>query len=224
MENVIIPEVTVFNILESCFDVVRLDYHQHVDERNTLLYSFFGSLPKFRGKLDWFTQAKDLFLRDEKHPRKIETEMFFNSERVRVPTVHITLPSERAAEDGIGFDQGYQPPVYDELNFTYKHTVTRMFEAQYQLLITSDNTLEVQMIYALLRNMLMSIFEHVELEGLRNPKLGGMDLQIDSTLVPEHVYTRALTISTSYEITVPVALAQKIAFGFQVTSVPKNKI
>lgn len=198
-----IPEILLFNIIQSCFDAIKDDWNRHLDEKDTLLYAYFGNLPVHGKKWNWFEQAKDLFLREEDHPRKIEVEMFFNSERARAPTVHLTLPSEQSSGDGIGVDIGYQEDRWDDSNLTYQQTSTRMFESQYHILISSDNTLEVQLIYNFLRGMIISIFTQVELAGLRNPKLSGQDLRLESHLVPEHIFVRGLGIRTEYEVSVP---------------------
>jgi hypothetical protein len=144
-------------------------------------------------------------------------EMFFNSERARLPTVHLTLPSEQSSADGIGTDAGYMSEVFDDTDNTFQRTLTRMFESQYQILITSDNTLEVQLIYNFLRAMIIGIFDQIELAGLRNPKLSGQDLRLESHLVPEHIFVRGLGIHTQYEISVPQFFSResicKIALG-----------
>ena len=208
--GILIPEITLYNLLEGTFEAIRVDFDKHIDEKDTLLYAYFGGLPVYKNKYDWFVQAKDLFLREEDHPRKIETAMFFDSERARMPTVHITLPGEQSSSDGIGVDAGYQPAVIDDKDLTFQHTHTRGFEAQYQILITSDNTLEVQLLYNFIRGMLISIFDKVDLAGLMNPKLSGQDLRLDSEIVPEHVFVRGLGIHTQYEITVPEYFDQKM--------------
>lgn len=200
---ILIPEIVLYNLLEAIFEAIRVDFHNHTDERDTLLYSYFGDIKAHKNKYKWFDQAKDLFLREEDHPRKIEVEMFFNSERARIPTVHITLPGEQATGDGIGVDEGYQEAEFYDKDLTFRHVRTRMFDAQYQILITSDNTLEVQMLYNFVRGMLISIFDKVELAGLRNPKLSGQDLRLDSSLIPEHIFVRALGIHCQYEVDVP---------------------
>ena len=209
--GVLIPEMVLFGLIERSLEAVRVDFHQHPNEKNTLLYAYFGELPIVKGKWDWFQQAKDLFLREEDHPRRIGTELFFNSERVSMPTVHITLPSEMGGNgDGLGIDEGYAENIFNPQDDTIRVQYTRMFETQYQLLITSDNTLEVQLLYTLLRGMFIGLFAQFEFAGLRNPKLSGQDLRLDSSIVPEHIYTRALGIRAQYEVSVPNFFDQEV--------------
>tara|TARA_R100000734_G_C3298523_1_gene89445 strand:- start:74 stop:757 length:684 start_codon:yes stop_codon:yes gene_type:complete len=201
--SVYVPEIEIFKVVSGIFEAVKKDFEQNVNEENTILYQYFGELPVFEGKFNWWENAKDLFLRDFQHPRRIETEMYFNSERAKMPTVHITLPQETAGPDGLGVDTGYQPEIYNETTLQYSFTNTRMFDTQYHAIITSDNTLEVQLIYHLLRGMLITLLKEIDLSGMRNPKLSGQDLQINTELVPEHIFMRGIGINFQYEVTVP---------------------
>ena len=198
-----IPEIKIYEIVAGCFQAVKEDFHQQTNEKDTILWQYFGDLPVFEGKFDWWNNAKDLFLREYDHPRRIETEMYFNGERAKMPTVHITLPQESSQGNGIGVDTGYQPEVWNDATLEYNFTNTRMFDTQYHAIITSDNTLEVQLIYHFLRAMLITLFKEVDLSGIRNPKLSGQDLQINTELVPEHIFMRGLGINFQYEVTVP---------------------
>ena len=210
---VYVPEIEIFKVIHGIFEAVRGDYHAHSNEKETILYKYFGDLPVFEGKFNWWENAKDLFLREYDHPRKIETEMYFNSERMGVPTVHVTLPQETANFDGIGVDTGYQEEVWNDTSLEYQFTNTRMFDTQYHAIITSDNTLEVQLIYHLLRGMLISIMKEIDMMGMRNPKLSGQDLQINTELVPESIFMRGIGINFQYEVTVPQLTDHKLITG-----------
>lgn len=208
-----IPEIKIFQVISGCFDAVKADFHAHSNEKDTILYQYFGELPVFEGKFNWWENAKDLFLREYDHPRRIETEMYFNGERAKMPTVHITLPQETAGPDGIGVDTGYQPEIWDDSSLEYAYTNTRMFDTQYHAIITSDNTLEVQLIYHLVRGMLITLLKDIDLSGMRNPKLSGQDLQINTDLVPEHIFMRGIGINFQYEVTVPQLKDHKLITG-----------
>ena len=209
--SILIPEQALHRLIEACLVAVKVDYDENTaNEQNSMLYKFFGGIPQVKNKFDWFVQAKDLFLRGDRHPRAIDVNMFFNSKRASIPTIHITLPSEMSKDNGLGVDAGYQDPLYSDDDTSYQEVHTRMFDAQYQILITSDNTLEVQLIYNFMRAMFISTLDKIDLAGLRNPTLSGQDLRIDSTLIPENIFVRGLGINVNYEIDVPEFVGKQV--------------
>lgn len=198
---ILIPEVKILEIFETVLKAVEVDFHQEVDESNTLLYKIFGT--NQINKFNFYEQAKDIFLRQNDHPRKIGVRMMFDSSRAHLPTVHITMPSETPSADGIGVDEGYQDDIVDFNRLELYRTYTRAFDSTYNCIITSDNATEVLCIYHLVKSMLISIFDTIEFSGIRNIKLSGQDLQINSDLVPTNLFVRGVGINCMYEQTVP---------------------
>lgn len=212
--QIIIPEIKILEIIETSLKVIETNYNETLDKEKTLLYRIFGL--NQTGKYNFYEQAKDIFLRDNNHPRKIETRMMFDAQRANLPTIHISMPSESNGEDGIGVDEGYQESIVDNENKTITKTYTRVFDAQYNAIITSDNSLEVLCIYHLLKSTLIGIFDNIEFQGIRNPKLSGQDLQINSDIVPPHIFTRGIGIHCFYEQTVPSLQKEDFIKGFKV--------
>lgn len=213
----LIPEVKINEVLRTILKVVEVDYRDHLDEKHSILYKIFGDSRV--EKFGFFDQAKEIFLRDNSHPRKIETRMLFDAARAGLPTVHTTMPMESPGGDGIGVDQGYNADDLDEKNKEVTPVYNRAFETRYHLMITSDNSLEVILMYHLLKNMLISVFNHMEFNGIRNMKISGMDLQINSDMVPPNVFVRGIELSFFYETQVPAfqreALIKKIEYNWQ---------
>jgi len=167
---IIIPEIKIAELIETCLKVIEVDFESHLVENDSLLYKIFGSENQ-RGKYNFYIQAKEIFLRKNNNPRKIEVRMLFDAQRATLPTIHITMPQESNGADGIGADEGYQENIVNTDKKTFTKTYTRMFDVQYNCIITSDNTYEVLCIYHLLKSLMISIFDHIELSGIRNPKL-----------------------------------------------------
>lgn len=198
---ILIPEVKILEIIDIAIKTVEIDYYSTIDTKSTLLYKIFGG--NKIGKFDFFEQAKDIFLRSVDHPRKIATRMLFDTSRAGLPTIHVTMPAENASSDGIGIDEGYVDSELDTVHKKVITTYTRGFDTTYNCIITSDNATEVLCIYHLLKSMLISIFDTIEFSGIRNVKLSGQDLQINSELVPINLYSRGIGISCLYEQSVP---------------------
>jgi hypothetical protein len=115
-----------------------------------------------------------------------------------------------ASADGIGIDEGYEDNLVDSIQGQLRPQFTRMFETQYQLIITSDNTLEVQLMYTVLRGMIIGLLAQFEFAGLRNMKLSGQDLRLDSSIVPQNLFTRSLGLRFQYEVVAPSFYDQQI--------------
>lgn len=216
---ILIPEIKVNEILRTILKIVQIDFQESLDEKESILYKIFGDnrIEKFT----FFDQAKDIFLRDNSHPRKIETRLLFDAQRASLPTIHTTMPSESPGPDGIGVDEGYEKQIVNNKTKYVQKTYTRSFETKYHLMITSDNSLEVILIYHFLKNMLISVFDHIEFSGIRNLKISGMDLQINSDMVPTHIFVRGVEISFFYESDSPnfqkEFLLEKFKLNYQFT-------
>jgi len=197
--NLLIPELILYNTIDNVLNLIRDDFQNKSNEKDTILYKIFNGTRE--GVFDFYKQSKVIFLQKNDSPRKLEVCMFFNSERAAVPTIHINLPQESSGEDGIGIDEGFASPHYSfEGNTKYTPTYTRRFDSMYHAIVTSDNTMEVILIYHFLRYIMISIFDHISLSGLENPKLSGQDLNIYSEIIPENVFIRGLGISFSYDV------------------------
>lgn len=212
---IFIPEIELHNTLKAILTLIREDYENRSNKEHTLLYKILGSNRLQRYNL--YEQGKKVFLAKEDDPRFLDVQMFFNMKRASIPTIHITLPSEQAGQDGLGIDEGYADPAYDEIPSLGDPDVlqtspnyTRRFDTTYNIIITSDNTNEVILIYHLLRAILIPVFDHLNQVGIENCKIGGRDIQAYPSLVPDSIFMRGLSLSFSYQITSPGIFKQDI--------------
>jgi len=206
---VLMPEIILKKLIDGILIYIKQDYNKYTDKSKSILYNYFNG--QVYGKFDYYQQAVDLFInRGVEHQRKLETRIFFDSDRAGIPTIHITLPNENPAKDGLGMGEGYADPVI--IDGKQHEQYTRTFDTMFHVVITSDNTFEVLLIYHLLRGMLVSVFDSLELSGFMNVMIGGQDVQINSELVPKGIFFRSVTVKFEYEITVPsIISAQQIA-------------
>lgn len=200
MEKLItIPELTLLSTIKTALAYVRMDYANNIaDETKSLLYRLLHDQEVERYKL--YEQAKAIFVAEEDDPRLLDVNLFFNANRNGVPTIHITLPSESTVNNTLGIGEGYRDPIFDEIAGTYKEVYNRRFRASYNLVITSDNTNEVILIYNTLKSILISLFNHMNLSGLEKIELGGRDIQINSTLVPLNIFMRSISVDFEYNV------------------------
>jgi hypothetical protein len=218
---VLMPEIVIYNTLKSIFKIVKDDFNSASSESETILHNFFG-IDENNNKLSWetfdyFEQAKELFIQ-----RDIEVNLGYNMENSGLGCVHILLPEETGRDFGIGADENYQPNVVTPISpgvDNYTPQYNKMFDASYNLMITSENTLEVLLIYNFIKASFIALHYHLELSGLRLPKFAGRDVQIQSDLVPSHVFHRSFNLSFFYEVYVPDFFSKRIIREFAVTGI-----
>ena len=120
----------------------------------------------------------------------------------KVPSVYIALANEQNGQNGLGLDEGFQQDIENE-DGTFSPIFTRRKNTSYNVMITSDNSNEVVMIYHFLYALLTSLTPHMNMRGLENISIGGQDLQLRGDLIPKHFFMRALAINLQYETSVP---------------------
>ena len=220
-EGIVMPELILYRIVKSIFSLVKTDFTER-GEMDSMLFHYFGK-DSFEGEeMEWetfnyFEQSKELFLRKE-----IQVNLGYNLSVSEIPNIHIMLPSESGKPLGIGADENYVG-YNDGFENQPVAVFSEMFSATYNLIITSPNSLEVILIYNLLRAAMISTNYHLELAGLRLPRISGQDIQMQSDLTPTHIFHRGLGISFDYEIIVPDVLRKRIVKGMEITGIKKAK-
>ena len=196
-----IPELVLLTTFKSVLTYVKVDYENNIlDPTKSLLYRVLNDQVLQRYNL--FEQAKTVFLTLQDNPRLIDINLFFNAARAHIPTLHITLPSETSVNNTLGIGEGFRDAIYDDNSdgTVYKEVYNRRFKAQYNLVITSDNTNEIVLIYHFMRSVIISLFNHLNLSGLEKIELGGRDIQLNPSLVPTNIFIRAISLDFEYDV------------------------
>lgn len=200
-EAIIIPEAIIYKTLKTIFNLVKDDFDQNTLE-DTMLYSLFGvdsngDRIKFES-FDYLNQAIETFVK--KSP---QVNLGYNLEVASMGCIHILLPAENGSALGLGADENYQPYDSNEDATSFREVFTQKYDSTYNLLISSENSFEVILIYNLLKSSLLALNYHLELSGLRLPKISGQDVNLDSSKVPTHIFHRSVLLNFSYELNVP---------------------
>lgn len=207
MESIIMPEVIIYNALESIISCVRKDLSENKKDSDTMLYKLLGEnidgKPMQMNRWNFFKQAKTIF----KDEQNLSVNFGYNFEVAKIISLHIILPSEEAAESPLGQDEGYDDEYEDEKITRF---FTQNFRSNYQIMITSNNSSEVLTVYHTLKSMLLMIFPHLELMGLRLNKISGNDVLFRDEMMPNGIFHKVLNLSFNYELKVPQNLANEI--------------
>lgn len=202
----LIPEVILYNTVKAFQDIVASDYKAASDKTQTILNDLFAldsnaNVLKIEN-FNYLEQAIALFTRTEESPRQFQVNIGYNLNRAMLPTVHIMLPQESPGKyDAIGWDEGDTSTVYHpEANPQYELiTRARTYHATFDLMITSDNSSEVLLIYYFIRAMLLYTVNTFELMGMHNYATTGQDIQLDPAYAPPNIFHRTIRIDFDYQ-------------------------
>lgn len=208
------PEVIIYNALESIIKYVRTDLSTSEKDEDTMLYRLLGEnidgKPMKMNRWNFFNQAKKIF----NDKQNLSVNFGYNFEVAKIIALHIILPSEEAAESAIGQDEGYGDTWTDDERF--QQFFTQNFRSNYQIMITSNNSSEVLTVYHILKSMLLMIFPHLEIMGLRLNKLSGSDVMFKDEMMPNGIFHKVINLSFNYELKVPQMLTREIIKGIVV--------
>ena len=212
MNGILLPELVIYKTLVAIIKLLRNDLETNVNEKNTILYRIFG-LDEQGEDLqiniyNYFKQAKKII----ETKQNLSVNFGYNQEVANMISLHIILPSE-TGKIGIGADEGYIHDMESD-DTLHRGYFTQVYETTYQIMITSNNSAEVNIVYNILKSMLLMLNEHLELMGLRLPSLSGNDIVIQDDLTPVPIFHRVLNLSFTYEHVVPKLLKDVVAKNF----------
>lgn len=204
MTGILIPELVIYQTLENITKYIRDDLKSNeADETKSFLYRLLGldddGNPMKMNRYNYFVQAKKIF----NSVQNLNVNFGYNFEVAKIISFHIILPSEQPSSIPIGEDEGYQTET-EEGNVQLKFC--QMFSSTYQIMITSDNSNEVNIVYHIYKSLLITLVPHLSLKGLLNPKLSGNDIVFQDDQMPMGIFHKVLNLSFDYELVVPQLL------------------
>lgn len=210
MIGCLMPDLVIFHTLETIKKILIKDLNESLVDEDTYLYKLLGvdesgEVLKLN-MYNVFKQAKKMLLM----PNNMSVNFGYNQEVAQIISLHIILPSEQG-KTAIGADEGY---LHDVGEMEVRDCLTQTFDTTYQIMITSNNSAEVNVTYHLLKSMLLLLIDHIELMGLRNPSFSGNDIVMQDDLTPVPIFHKVLNISFMYEHNVPKRLANDFMRSF----------
>ncbi len=208
-ENLMVPEVTLYNLVNGLLEDIDREFNSTADKTKTKLYRYWNGVVD--GNYDYYVEAISLFTsRDVDNPRRVSCRMFFDASKARVPTMHITMPSDQTGSNSIGVDElGSVSDIYISDNEATP-TLGRRFDSQFSVICTSENNKEVLLMYHTLRAMIISAHRSLDFAGMQNLKISGQEIRLRGEDIPNHIFMRGLGLTFSYDIRVPNLFSEKI--------------
>lgn len=212
MTGILIPEMVIYQTLENITKYIRDDLSKvqpdgegKYDYSNTFLFRLLGldddNNPMKMNRYNYFIQAKKIF----DNMKNLSVNIGYNFEVAKIISFHIILPSEQPASVAIGEDEGYFTEQ-DETTGKTQLKFCQMFSSNYQIMITSDNSSEVNLVYHIYKSLFIALVPHFSLKGLLNPKFSGNDIVFQDDTMPMGIFHKVLNIHFDYELIVPQLL------------------
>lgn len=221
MSAIIIPEVIIYNTLSSLLNLLREDIKAN-ESNNTkeesVLWHILGQNEDGNNltlnAYNFYDQAKKMLMT----PSNLRINYGYSAETAKNLSLHIMLPSETYIGSGIGEDEGYMEDNNDNIPYRF----TQNFEANYQIMITSDNASECMVMYHLLKTMMLAVVPHWELQGIRIPKISGSDIVMEQDLVPFMIFHKVINLTFMYEHIVPQLIFKKLINSLNFEGFPQK--
>ena len=215
MIGLLMPEVVLYDLLNNIIKLLRADLTQHsgANESNSLLYRIMGlneqGNPMRLSYYNFFKQARKILMTKD----NLKVYYGYNLSTTTGVDICILLPSEQG-KTAVGADEGYlQTDEGEQGAETVQNYNVQTFESNYQLMITSNNALEVLTVYTLLKSALLMLIDQLELYGFRNPRFSGQDIVMQEDLIPVPLFHKVLNIEFTYEHVVPQAIQAELVKG-----------
>ena len=219
MIGMLLPELVIYNSLISIIKMLRVDLEEHSDdETHSILYRLFSTdeqgNPLQINLMNIYTQAKKIIT----NKGNLSVNYGYNQKVAQNISLHIILPQENSTM-AIGADEGYLSEYTKDADgnvISENMYLTQMYKSTYQIMITSNNSAEVMIVYNILKSMLLMLVPQLELMGLRTPTFSGNDIVMQDDLSPVPIFHKVINISFQYEHNVPQHIVRDAASRFYV--------
>ena len=200
----LIKVVKIKKIVDALIEYVRTDYNNSTDKTTSFLYRLLGN--NTEGDYNFYTQSKEIFLRDDKSPRNIQTSLMFNKNTHGSPHIHIREASRtKGSFNSIG---GMLDSYYENEDGTYSDGYRDSKKGLYEILITSSNPLDTVLIAEVVYTLLLGAYETLSNEfTLFDLSLKEMIMQ-DNLNAP--LYVKAVVLDTQQENIVPSIVSNEL--------------
>ena len=187
----VIPELVLGEYITKILEWVRLDTltYENNEEKMFLYRTFkpYNNQLKFQ-KVDYFVQSKEIFTRDIDDDRALKLHFGFDKERKSISYLSLIEESDTHHSTTLGNGEGLSNyEIKDDAGFNYP-VYSAIRHGVFNLSIISNNNNELIIIYNLLKSVLLTYSQSLEIAGLQDVKISGrMDSRYDS-LVPDALH------------------------------------
>lgn len=201
-----IPILKVKKFIDLLIEFVRTDYENATDKTKTFLYRTLSD--NVDEGWDFYTNGVEIFSRDATDSRRLETRLMFDRSRANIPTIHVREPAKnKGSYDGIGFldddiyinestglDQNNQP-----IPPTISSTTRKTFQSQFDIMITSGNSLECVLIQEVLESLMLASFDSLTIPFFELIDFTSKELMMMDDAERNMLFAKSITLNIQYQ-------------------------
>lgn len=208
-----LPENLICDTVNAILHLLRADYTNKIaegrEEENLLYLMLHG---QSLGKIDIYKDAIKIFITTAERPKHFDCKLDYDKTSTKSPQIYISQGAENAGNNAINMGEGGQ----DELIFArndepdqYRVQFTRRYATAQYLMIVCENRMEMQIIYNVLKAMIVACMNHLALKGISNLKLNGQELKMRGE-IPDTLFQKAIVMNFEYDQVAPSIVLERV--------------
>ena len=196
-----IPILKVKKFIDLLIEFVRTDYENATDKTKTFLYRTLSD--NVDEGWDFYTNGVEIFSRAASDSRRLETRLMFDRSRANIPTIHVREPAKnKGSYDGIGFldDDIYINEQTDiDIPPTISSTTRKTFQSQFDIMITSGNSLECVLIQEVLESLMLASFDSLTIPFFELVDFTSKELMMMDDVERNMLFAKSITLNIQYQ-------------------------
>lgn len=201
-----VPQIKLKEIIEEIISKVAQQHTSFVTankEDESWLYRTFNGLQA--DGFNYYEQAVEVFVnRGANSHRKLEIRRDFDRSRATLPTIFINTPSEQqAGMNAIGLNYDSTGEYYENTDGSYSYEYGRAFQGVYELMVTSANKDEAELIYRFLQAIFIAFGDTLNDTFNDTFTFSGKQLMPNQEVMPTPIMIRVWTVKVGEVFKVP---------------------
>lgn len=201
-----IPILKVKKFVDLLIEFVRTDYESKTDKTKSFLYNVLAD--NIEDTWSFYDNGVSIFTRDGDDSRKLDTRLMFDRSRAGLPTIHVREPAKnKGSYDGIGFfgesvvinESTGVDENDDPLPPTISSTARKTFQSQFDIMITSGNSLECVMIQEVLESAMLASFDSLTIPFFELLDFSSKELMMSDDMERNQLFIKSITLNIQYQ-------------------------
>ena len=196
-----IPILKVKKFVDLLIEFVKTDYEDKTDKTKSFLYRVLSD--NTSDGWDFYQNGIEIFVRGDDDKRKLETRLMFDRSRAGLPTIHVREPAKnKGSFDGIGFFDDeivVNEPVDEETPSTISSTARKTFNSQFDIMITSGNSLECVLIQEVLESAMLASLDTLTIPFFELVDFTSKELMMSDETERNQLFIKSITLNIQYQ-------------------------
>lgn len=201
-----IPILKVKKFVDLLIEFVKTDYEDKTDKTKSFLYRVLSD--NTSDGWDFYQNGIEIFVRGEDDKRKLETRLMFDRSRAGLPTIHVREPAKnKGSFDSIGFFDDEivvnESTGLDDQNQPFPSTISstarKTFSSQFDIMITSGNSLECVLIQEVLESAMLAAQESLTIPFFDLIEFTSKELMMSDETERNQLFIKSITVQIGYQ-------------------------